>query len=132
MGGRPTNVMINISYDILFSVTLQHEFFASGQSNDLQLLPSADCRQLFDQLNVQWRVIGNRLVALVRVNGSDQPFVVAPAGSYQTLYGRRVFRVYLQGKGGKLFNYTNLPADVTRNIFYLSNLANNPIGGSLY
>jgi len=66
------------------------------------------------------------------VNGSGQPFVVAPAGGYQSLYGRQVFRVYLQGKDGKLFNYTNLPADLTRNIFYLSNLANNPIGGSLY
>ena len=124
--------MISISYEIFFSVTLQHEYFASGQTGDVQPVPSADCQRLFDQLKVQWRVIGNRLVTLVRVDGAGKPYVLPPGGSYQSLYGGKVFRIYLQSKDGKLFNYSNFPADLTRNIFYFSNLANNPIGSSLY
>lgn len=124
--------MISISYTILFSVTLQHEYFASGQTGDVHFVVSPDCQQLFNQLKVQCRVIGNRLVALIRVNGTGKPYVLPAGKTFQDLYGWQVFRIYLQCKDGRLFNYTNLPSDLTRRAFYFSNLAANPIGSTLY
>lgn len=124
--------MISISYTILFSVTLQHEYFASGQTGDVQFVVSPDCQQLFNQLKVQWRVIGNRLVALIRVNDAGKPYMLPAGKTFQDLYGWKTFRIYLQCKDGRLFNYTNLPSDLTQRIFYFSNLAANPIGSTLY
>lgn len=122
------------SYAKLFTVELLHEYFLNRQCIDLDIVPAGDCLEISKRMNIQWRNTENQLIAFIRENEVQEPFInTPPAKFYRKYYNGTVFRFYLKLRNPAFFNYTNINFSYTaKKKFYFSNLAKNEENGLLY
>ncbi len=126
---------MNLSYSTFFSVEFLHEYFANYKCTDLEIMPARDCRDVSKKMNIQWRAIENRLLALIRENDVQEPFINTPQNKlYRKYYNNTVFRFYIKLKNTDFLNYTNidLTSGSSKKKLYFSNLTANKEGGKLY
>jgi hypothetical protein len=125
---------MTLNYSILFTIELLHEYFSNQKCTGLEIVPADDCRKVSKSLDMQWRYIDNRLIALIRENERNGPFVNSYENKfYRKFYGQTVFRFYIKLTNPLFFNYTNIESLTgTKKKFYFSNLANNKENGICY
>src|SRR4051812_22475102 len=114
---------MTLSYKILFSVQLLHEYFNKEIFTDCTIIPAAETGQGFQGNNLLMRFIKDQLYILIKEEGNkpDPPLDAA-----------NVFRFYLVCTNHDLFNYSNIdPALSKGRLLYLSNLADNKVGSDL-
>lgn len=112
------------AYSILATVTLQHDYYADGRSNDFEIVPSAHTVAALKGAGILTRAIGNVLVLLVKVSEEDGPvYVDLPADLKMTFY--------LQLANPAFINFTNVPYQAGP-VFYFTNLHNIKVGSTLY
>ncbi len=111
-----------LSYRILFSIELLHEYFNKDIFSDCSLVPSVETQQYIGDTLLQ-RFFTNRLYVLMKED-KGKP--------YSALDVNRVFRFYLRSNNANLFNYSNIDLRVGKGQFlYFSNLTNNKSGSDL-
>ncbi|MEO5889867.1 MAG: hypothetical protein ABIQ31_06410 [Ferruginibacter sp.] len=126
--------MMNINYNILFTIELLHEYFLNGKARNLEIIPANDCVEINRRMNIQLRNNENRWIAFIRENDLQEPFINSDKDKvYRQFYEKTVFRFYLKIKDPLFLNYTNIELTSVDNMkFYFSNLAANPDNGVLY
>lgn len=106
-----------LSYRILFSIQLLHEYFNRDIFSDCTLIPSDETATFFSGNNLLQKNIENNLIVLLK-DDNGKP--------YSPIDVNRVFRFYLKNSNADLFNYSNLDDSLGKgNLLYLSNLADN-------
>ncbi|TDH27279.1 hypothetical protein EXU57_06725 [Segetibacter sp. 3557_3] len=123
--------MMNSNYDTFFSIDLFHEYYLTAACPDFEFVPTPDCIELAKRLNIQWRKKPNGLVAFIKVNEVQEPFMNGPHEKlYRKLFQQSRFRFYLRLNNPEFLNYTNTALSSGSNSkYYFSNLAGN---GPLY
>lgn len=123
----PIKYIMDTSYHILFTVEFLHEYFIDNKNRKAEVFPAKDSQLLFDNIDILYRNIDNKLVVLVRENDMQEPFINKPPNKwYRQSYSQSVFRFYLRLKDDDFFNYTHAPKK-NNEIIYFSNLADNKI-----
>ncbi|HEX6427024.1 MAG TPA: hypothetical protein VF008_05030 [Niastella sp.] len=117
-------------YKILFMVDLLNEYYANLQCRDFQVIASAETSQLFQNHQILFKTIGNKLVVLVKVQteaGNEDKPVVAMAADAKFLF-------YLNLNQPLFTTITNLDSDRLRlnQRYYFTNLYQNKAGASLH
>lgn len=122
------------TYDTLFSIQLMHEYFLNGKCEDIEVVPTEDCKAVSRKMDIQWRKIENQLIGLIKKNDVNEPFInIPPDKSFHKYFDRTVFRFYVKLKNPLFFNYTNIDFSYTSGKkFYFNNLANNRENGMLF
>ncbi|HET6544169.1 MAG TPA: hypothetical protein VFG46_26965, partial [Chryseolinea sp.] len=67
-------------FKILFMVDLLHDYFANLQCKDLEVVASEETARLLKNRQMMYKVVGNKLVVLVKVKldsgaDDDKPFL---------------------------------------------------------
>src|SRR4051794_1845088 len=122
------------NYNRFFTIDLLHEYFLDGKSQDIEIVPTENCKALARNIGLQFRFFQNRLISLIKVNEDDEPYVNIPGSKfYRKHYGNAVFRFYIKNKNPLFFNFTNTGNTLSsRKKFYFSNLSHNELNGVLY
>jgi hypothetical protein len=117
-------------YKILFLIDLLHDYYASGQFRDFEMVPSEATKKLLRDRQMMFKVVGNKAVVLIKVKtelGADEnkPFV--------DLNPDDKFLFYLQPTSTTFTTITNLNQDNLRagRRYYFSNLTQNNLDGEL-
>ncbi len=63
------------SFKILFTVDVKHNFYEDEVSNDIEIVPTKECAQLFKDGRMHFRTTSTGIVVLYRVDDDDNPFV---------------------------------------------------------
>lgn len=116
---------MSVKYKILFVTELLHEYYANNESKDFEISPSAETAKVLAGQGMLYKVIGNKLIVLVKVNADSTPFI--PFGSI----GKLTF--YLKVHNPHFYNFTNInykPSQPKR--YYFSNLTQNKAGSTLH
>jgi hypothetical protein len=106
-------------------VELLHDYYADGKLSAVTLAPSQDTEQQMRNLGIVWRLLGNKLVLLVRTNALGMPAV--------DLHTNSLLEFYLKPANAHFYNITNLgfaPSGAKR--YYWSNEVANVQGGVSY
>ncbi len=111
------------SYAILATVTLQHDYYADGASQDFEILPSADTAAALKGAGLLTKAVGNVLVILSKLDDTGATYIELPAGLK--------LRFYLQLSNPAFLNITNVPGAPGKAL-YFSNLHANSDGGTRY
>ena len=111
------------TYAILATVTLQHDYYADGRSNDFEIVPSAATAAALKGAAILTRMIGNVLILLVKVDEDGATYIDLPADLKMTFYLRLVNTDFI--------NFTNLPYR-PGSVFYFTNLLQTKVGTTLY
>lgn len=107
-----------LSYRILFSVQLLHEYFNKDVFSDCSLIPSDETAEFFNGSSILQKFLSNSLFVMLKDDGSGKP--------YSPVNTERIFRFYLKNSNPNLFNYSNLDSNLGKGqLLYFSNLANN-------
>ena len=126
---------MDLNYSVFFEIELLHEYYANQKCCDFEITPDADTKLIAKSLGLQWRMNGNRLVAMIRVNEFGEPFINRPAkNTIRRFYGGRNLRFLLRLKNPAFANFTNiaLSPSAEKKIFYFSNYAANKKSGKLF
>ena len=125
---------MNTNYSKLFTVELLHDYFADSKCKGLQILPTRDCASVCKQMNIQLRNNQNELMAFIRENDEQGPFINSGTNQfYHKYYNNIVFRFYITMNSSTLLHYTNIEYAFNDNKkFYFSNLAGNEQNGEFY
>jgi len=106
--------MINIDYDIFFTVEVLHKYFKSEACNDFQIIPTNATQNILNGYHIITKQFENKLYAYIQSDDSEKPFLPPEDGTQLSFI--------LQLKSPFFFNYTVLGND---GIFYFSNRVNN-------
>lgn len=113
--------MIHIKYKELFDIEILHNFYSSGKSADLKLVPTSECAQLIRRLGLRFIAtdFGGKLFAKVNtVSASD--FIATP------IPDNTKFTFKLQIVNGAFVNFTNVKLNkIAGTYYYFNNLVNN-------
>lgn len=122
---------MNTAYKILFAIDLQNEYYADGKCNDISLVPSAETRQLLTNRQMLYKMVGNKLVILVKVKDKhsgaemNKPFI--PLGADEK------FVFYLQLEKPVFTTITNIDNDLfAGRRFYFSNIFETKVDAALH
>ena len=116
-------------YKILFMVDLQHDYYKNLQCNDFDIFPSEETRVLLTNRQMMFKVVGNKLIVLVKVitNGADEnkPFTGMNSADK--------FLFYLQINRPQFSIVTNIDVDKLRagKRYYFTNRQQNDLDGGL-
>ena len=115
---------MSVSYKILFTITLRHDYYANRASNDFTVIPSADCIDIMKQHRLLFRQAGNKIIVLT----PEKDFIP----NFELTGGVR-FRFYLFCDNPYFTNITNWDQQEhqTRK-FYASNQSNNFFENTAY
>jgi hypothetical protein len=111
------------TYAILATVTLQHDYYADGRSNDFEIIPSAATAAALKGAAILTRTIGNVLVLLVKVDEDGATYIDLPSDLKLTFYMRLSSPAFI--------NITNIPYE-PGSVFYFTNLHRTEVGGTRY
>ncbi len=113
--------MIDIDFDILFTVQILHEYYHDEVCPDFTFMPSVQTAQVLNGYKMVWKQLANTLYVGIQTGGAS-PLVVPDTTTQFTFF---------ISCGNPLFsNYTNIPSTAgQQKLFYFSNLNNN-IGNS--
>ncbi len=119
--------MIDISYDILFSVELLHKYSTDGACHDFTVIPSLQTQQMLNNYRMVVKQRDNILYAYTNVDplqtAFKTPFIVPAEGLQLTFF--------LLLNNPLFLNYTSIPAaNNNGNIYYFTNRNRNNSGGS--
>jgi hypothetical protein len=117
-------------YKILFMVDLLNEYYANLQCRDFSVIASAETSQVFKNHQMLCKIIGNKLVVLVKVitdaGSEDEPFV--------GILPKTKFLFYLHLNQPVFTTITNIDADrmQMKQRYYFTNLHQNSAGANLH
>ncbi len=115
---------MNLSYAILFSVELMHDYYTDQRCPDFTIIPTAETAVDLKNMGMIYRFAGNLLYVLVRVDGNGLPLIpIAPNKNF-------VFAMVLDHV--HFYNFTNLsdtPSASKR--YYFSNTNQNQSGADV-
>lgn len=116
-------------YKILFTVDFQNEYYSNLQSRDFTVIASPETSQLLKNRQMLYKMVGNKLVVLIKVN-TDAPDIDKP---FSTVAGTDRFLFYISLNSPQFATLTNLDDDSLgeRKLFYFTNLHQNDLGGPL-
>ena len=63
------------TYKILFMLELLHDFYKNGQCTDFRIVPSAETALLLRNCKAIHKMIGNKLVVLIKTDTSGKPYL---------------------------------------------------------
>lgn len=105
--------MVSIRYQILFTITLQHDYYGSNAFSDLAITPSDDTQRLMNNYKIICRVNENVLTAMVQTDGS-KPFIALDNGV--------ILRFFISINNGSFNNFSALKmVGAANSIYYFSN-----------
>lgn len=118
------------SYKILFMVEVLHEYYSTKKCNDFRFVPSSQTLQLLKRYNALYKNAGNKLIVLLKDDGTGKPFIEPMPGDAFTFY------MELMNPGFMTISSLNFPALSGRR-FYFTNqnqnkVTNNPAPDELY
>lgn len=116
---------MNLNYKILFISEILHTYYATGNSKDFEVIPSAETALLMKDKGVIYKVVGNKLLVAVNCDVLSKPLVKLNAANK--------FSFYLKLLNGNFNNITNIeykPNELKR--FYFSNINQHKIDTVLY
>lgn len=110
-------------FRILFQATLLHDYFAEGKCESFDIRPSHATVILLADARLSFKVVGNKLLVLTKVDEAGKPAADLPAE------GKLAF--YLDLKGTEFLTVTNIDAAAlsTRRL-YFTNLNQNLAGSA--
>lgn len=118
------------SYKILFMVEILHEYYDNKKCADFRLIPSFQTTQLLKRYNALCKNVGNKLIVLMKDDGSGKPFIEPVTGDKFVFYMELMNPLFMTisslsfpGLSGKRFYFTNL---------HLNKVVNNPLPADLY
>ncbi|XZF12943.1 hypothetical protein ACTHGU_14240 [Chitinophagaceae bacterium MMS25-I14] len=112
-------------YKILFLVSLMHDYYADGKSADFNIVATPDTARILKAQGMMYKVVGNKLVVLVKVDDTGKTAIPFPA--YKSL------SFFMMIENVHFYNITNIgyqPATPYR--FWFSNLNQTKTGTTLY
>ena len=115
---------MSVSYKILFTVTLRHDYYANRACNDFTVIPSPDCFETLKQHRLVFRQAGNKIIVLTPEKDLIPDFELANGLN---------FRFYLFCDNPYFTNFTNWDQQEHQTLkFYASNQSNNFSEGTAY
>jgi hypothetical protein len=122
------------NYSIFFIIEVNHEYFINNKCEELEIVPTEDCKEISRKMNILWRFLGNRLIGLIRENDVHEPFMnIPPAKVFRKYYDKSIFRFYVRLKNPLFLNFTNINYSYdSGQKFYFSNLSSNKQNSLLY
>ena len=115
---------MSVSYKILFTVTLRHDYYANRACNDFTVIPSPDCYEILKQHRLLFRQAGNKIIVLTPEKDLMPDFELASGVN---------FRFYLFCNNPYFINFTNWDQQEHRTLkFYAGNQSNNFSEGTAY
>ena len=120
------------TYKILFSIDLLNEYYNNLQCRDFTIIPSAETILLLKNKQLQCKLVGNKLVVLVKVkNDISEPAELNKPFIEIGDQGKFVF--YLDLDRSAFMSISNIDLDALRSKrFYFTNLHKNSVGTNLY
>ena len=113
---------MQITYKILFSIEMLHEYFTDEKASMLSISPSDDTSALMKGLKILSKQLNNKMSLGISAN-LNKPKITIPAGAK--------FRFYLVADRHEFFNVTNFEPERGR-ILYFSNSYQNKTGTDLF
>lgn len=108
------------TYKILFMVELLHDFYKNGQCTDFRIVPSAETALLLRNCKAFHKMIGNKLVVLIKTDTGGKPFI-QPATTDK-------FTFYLELMKPLFITVSNIDENLlATKRFYFSNLSVNKV-----
>ena len=108
------------TYKILFMLELLHDFYKNGQCTDFRIVPSAETALLLRNCKAIHKMIGNKLVVLIKTDTSGKPFI-QPATTDK-------FTFYLELMKPLFITVSNIDETLlATKRFYFSNLSANKV-----
>lgn len=120
------------TYKILFMVELLHDFYKNGQCTDFRIVPSADTALLLRNCKAFHKMIGNKLVVLIKTDTGGKPFIQTATTDKFTFYLELMKPLFITVSNidetllsTKRFYFSNLSANKVvvapgNELFYLS------------
>lgn len=116
---------MNLRYKIFFSVEIRHDYYTDTRSHDFEISPSAETVSVLRGQGMLFKMVGNRLIVLMRVDDSDKPL------SDLSKSGKLTF--FMKLTNPHFNNFTNLDYHPSKSKkFYFSNANQSKIGSDLY
>lgn len=111
------------TYAILATISLRHDYYADERCPDFQVRPSDATQATLRGLNILWRMLGDTLVLLVKVDEFGKV--------YQSLPQDLNLSFYLEIVNTDFLNYSNAPA-ANGSICYVTNFFRNKVGSTRF
>lgn len=116
---------MNVRYRILFSINVLHDYYTNLKCTDISFVPAKDTLVKMQAGQMLYKVLGNTLVVLIKVDDNDKPYV--------ELDEAMKLRFYLEVLNHGFVTKTNINLDELRNKrLYFNNLTENKVGSTLY
>lgn len=117
-------------FKILFMVDLLHDYFANQQCKDLEVVASEATGRLLKDRQMMYKVVGNKLVVLIKVKSDIGPDENKP---FVDIDPKDKFIFYLHPATTSFVTITNLDEDKlgVGQRYYFSNLHQNKLDGEL-
>lgn len=108
------------TFKILFMVEVLHDFYKDGKCNDFKFIPTAETEALLAGYNALYKMVGNKLVVLMKTDDVSQPFIL-PGPSDK-------FSFYMELMKPLFMTVSNLELnDIASKRFYFTNLHQNKV-----
>lgn len=116
---------MNLRYKTVCTVTMLHDYYASGNCADFDIVPDAETVQAMRGQGMLFKNVGNKLIIAINCDADGKPFI-QPDPALKLRFYLRLQNVYFD-------NFTNLdfrPGESRR--FYFSNINQAAISSPLY
>lgn len=116
---------MNLRYKKVFSVELLHDFYADKHCEDFEIIPSVRTTSVLRGHGMLFKMIGNKLVVMVRVDENDKPSIDFGRSGKLTFFMKLINPHFI--------NFTNLdyqPSEPKK--YYFNNINQTKIGSTLY
>lgn len=130
---------MSTKYKILFSVDVQHEYYAGLKCTDFDMEPSPETALLLKRHQLLYKVTGNKLVVLTKVDKVDKPFAPLAVTEKLVFYQRlnnplfiEVSNIDRASFATKRFYYSNINQNEQEDIFYLTSPVKNYANADAY
>ena len=91
---------MNLRYKIVFSVEILHDYYADKQCEDFEIIPSSDTAAVLKGQGMLFKIIGNKLLVLAKVNESGKPVIELRSSAKLTFF--------MKLTNPRFTNFTNL------------------------
>ena len=116
---------MNLRYKILFSIEVRHDYYTDTRCNDFEISHSAETASVLKGQGMLFKMVGNKLIVLIRVDESDKPLIDFSKSGKLTFF-MKLTNPYFN-------NFTNLnyhPSEPRK--YYFSNANQSKVGSDLY
>jgi hypothetical protein len=111
-------------YKILFAIDLLNNYYTDSRCDDFAIIASAETASLLKRFQLIYKVVGNKLVVLTKVNSNGEPLTAVAKDAK--------FVFYLDLTKPLFINFTNLDLNELKSKrFYYTNLNQNKLNNTL-